>query len=193
MLLDCLADSLLGDVNAELLVDVVQEMKLHLGNVCVDGVVNYFVGNVHVSYKELFLFVDLQDIEMLHCAVHHGAGVNADHRVEELVAAFDAAFHQCTCILAGVVGHVVGRDIDGASVGCAQTHGETVAYVEKNLGNMVAGIAKADIALSLSLLYQVIVGILKKTFEVDQMLKIFQMLHLFFKEFLFFGALPLLH
>ena len=57
---------------------------------------------------------------------------------------------------------------------------------------MIAGIAKADIALSLSLLYQLVVGILKKTFEVDQMLKIFQMLHLFFKEFLFFGVLPLL-
>ena len=35
-------------------------------------------------------------------------------------------------------------------------------------------------------------GVLKQTFEVDQMLKIFQMLHLFFKEFLFFGALPAL-
>ena len=192
VLLDCLADSLIGGIDAELLVQVIQNMLLHLDFICVEGIVNYLEGNVHVSYKELLLRVDLQDLEVLHCAVHHGAGVYADHCIEELIAALDCTLYECACVLAGVVGHVVGRDVDRACFRCAQTHGETVAYVEKCFGNVIASVAKADIALSLSLLYQLVVGILKKTFEVDQMLKIFQMLHLFFKEFLFFGVLPLL-
>ena len=192
VLLDGLADGLVGYVNAELLMQIVQDVLLHLNFVCIESIIGHLEGNVHVSYKELFLVVDLQDLEVLHCAVHHGAGVHTDHCVEELIAALDSAFDECACVLAGVVGHVVGCDVDRACLRCAQTHGETVAYVEKCFGNMVASVAKADIALSLSLLYQLVVGILKKTFEVDQMLKIFQMLHLFFKEFLFFGVLPLL-
>ena len=63
----------------------------------------------------------------------------------------------------------------------AQTHREAVAYVEQRLRNMVAGIAEGEVAFRLCLLHQLVVGVLKQTFKVDQMLKIFQMLHLFFK------------
>ena len=127
---------------------------------------------------------------MLHCAVHHGAGIDADHRIEELIAALYAALDQCSGIFAGIVGHVVGRDVDGAGVRCAESYREAVTDIEQCLGDMVAGIAEADIAFGLSLLYQLIVSVLKQFFKVDKMLKIFQMLHLFFKVFLFFGVRP---
>ena len=192
MFLNCLADCLVGGINAEGLVQAVENVYTHLGDVCVDGVVNYLEGDVAMGDKELFLVVHVEDLKVFHCTVHHGASVNADHGVEELVTALYAAFNKRSCVLASVVGHVVGGDIQGAGVGCAQTHGETVAQVEKDLGNMIASIAHADFAVCLCLLYQFVVGILKKAFEVDQMFKIFQMLHLFFKEFLFFGVLPLL-
>ena len=45
---------------------------------------------------------------------------------------------------------------------------------------MEAGIAEGDAAVGLSLFDQLIVGVLKQFLEIDQMLKIFQMLHLFF-------------
>ena len=184
VLLNSLADGLIGSVDTELLLQVIQNVDLHLGCVSIEGVVGHLERNVHVGYKELLLRVDLQNLEVLHCAVHHGACVYTDHCVEELIAALDSTLYECACVLAGVVGHVVGRDVDRTCLRCAQTHGETVAYVEKCFGNMIAGIAKADIALSLSLLYQLVVGILKKTFEVDQMLKIFHFLASFIKEFL---------
>jgi hypothetical protein len=45
---------------------------------------------------------------------------------------------------------------------------------------MEAGIAEADAAFGLFLLNQFVVSVLKQPLKVDQMLKIFQMLHLFF-------------
>ena len=140
--------------------------------------------------EEVGLVVDLQDLEVLHGAVHHRAGVHADHGVQELVTALDAAFHERSGVLAGVVGHVVGGDVDGAGVGCAQTYREAVAEVEQDLRHVVAGIAESDAALLLSLSDQLIVGVLKQFFKENQMLKIFQMLHLFFTVFLCFGVLP---
>ena len=122
VLFDCLADSLIGSVDAELLLQVIQNVDLHLGFIRCEGVVGHLERNVHVSYKELFLVVDLQDLEVLHRAVHHGAGVYTDHCVEELIAALDSTFYECACVLAGVVGHVVGCDVDRTCLRCAQTH-----------------------------------------------------------------------
>ena len=45
---------------------------------------------------------------------------------------------------------------------------------------MEAGIAEGDASVGLSLFYKLVVGVLKQFLEIDQMLKIFQMLHLFF-------------
>ena len=181
VLCDCLTDSGVGGVHTVDLGQLVEHMDTHLLDVGVESVVGDFVGDVAVGHEEVGLLVDLQDLKVLHCTVHHGAGVNAYHRVEELVAALDAALDERACELAGVVGHVVGCDVDGAGVRRAQTHREAVAYVEQRLGNMVAGIAEGEVAFRLCLLHQLVVGVLKQTFKVDQMLKIFQMLHLFFK------------
>lgn len=127
VLLDCLADSLIGNINAELLVQVVEYMYLHLGDICIDGVVNDLERDVDMGDEELLLFVAVEHLKMLHCTVHHRACVNTDECIEELVAALDTTLYECAGVLAGVVGHVIGCDVKGASVGCAQTHGETVA------------------------------------------------------------------
>ena len=140
--------------------------------------------------EEIGLLIDVEDLKVFHGAVHHGARVHAYHGVEELIAALYAALDQRPCELAGVVGHIVGGNVDGARVGSAQTHGEAVADVQQCLGNMVAGVAESYAAVGLRLFHQFIVSVLKQAFKVDQMLKIFQMLHLFFKEFLFSGVLP---
>ena len=148
-------------------------MDTHLLDVGVESVVGDFVGDVAVGHEEVGLLVDLQDLKVLHCTVHHGACVNAYHSVEELIAALNAALHESSCELAGVVGHVVGGDVDGAGVRRAQTHREAVAYVEQCLGNVVAGIAEGEVSFRLCLLHQFIVGVLKQTLKINQMLKIF--------------------
>ena len=56
-----------------------------------------------VGDKEAGLLADTQNFEVLHGSVHHGAGVNADHCVQKLIAALYAALHQCSGELTGVV------------------------------------------------------------------------------------------
>ena len=170
---DGCADSGVGGIHAVNLGQLVEHMDTHLLDVGVESVVGDFVGDVAVGNEEAGLLVYLEDLKVLHCAVHHGAGINAYHSVEELVAALDAALYECTGEFAGVVGHVVGCDVDGAGVRRAQTHREAVAYVKQCLGNVVAGIAEGEVSFRLCLLHQFIVGVLKQTLKINQMLKIF--------------------
>ena len=192
MYLHRFADGGVGGIHAVGLGQPVQYPQAHLLHIGVQGIVGDLVGNVAVGDEEIGLFVDFENLKVLHGSVHHGAGVNTDHGVQELIAALNASLNQSPGVLAGVVGHVVGGDIDGAGVGGAQTNREAVVYIEQDLRNVVAGITQGQLAVGLGLLHQFVVGILKQTLKVDQMLKIFQMLHLFFKEFLFFGAPPAL-
>ena len=122
VLLHSLADGGVRSVNTEHLGHSVQHAQAHLPDVGVQRVVRDLVGHVRVGHKEVGLVVDMQDLEVLHGAVHHGAGVNADQRIQELVAALDRPLQQCPGKLAGVVGHVVGGDVDGPGVGCAQPY-----------------------------------------------------------------------
>ena len=149
MLCDCLTDSSVGGIHAVNLGQLVEHMDTHLLDVGVESVVGDFVGDVAVGHEEVGLLVDLQDLKVLHCTVHHGAGIDADHRIEELIAALDAAFHESSCKLAGVVGHVVGGDVDGAGVGSAQTNREAVADVQQRFGDVIAGVAEGDAAVGL--------------------------------------------
>ena len=59
---------------------------------------------------------------------------------------------------------------------------------------MIAGIADGMHSLSLRLLAKLVVGFVEKTLKVDQMLEIFQVLHLFFPLMMVLGRIlhPLL-
>ena len=179
MLCHRLADGGVGGIHAVLLRQRLQHTAAHLPDVGIQCVVRHFVRDVAVGDKEVGLVVHLQDLEMLHGAVHHGAGVHAGQRVQKLVAALHTALYQRTGILAGVVGHIIGGDVQRACPRCAQTHGKAVAEVEQRLGHMVAGIADGQPAIRLRLLHQLVVGVFQQILKVDQMLQISQGLHLF--------------
>ncbi len=174
------ADGRVRGVRPEDLRQPVQHAHPHLPGVTGQGVVGDLEGHVAVGHKEFRIVVDLQDLKMLHRTVHHRAGIDPDQRVQEAVPALDGALEQGAGELAGVVGHVVGGDVNGAGVRGAEPGRKAAVNVEKNLGNVEAGISEADAPLLLPLLDQLVVGILKQSLEVDQMLQIFQMLHLFF-------------
>ena len=123
-----------------------------------------------MSYEKVRLLVHLKDLEVLVETVHHRAGIHAGKAVEEIEAAFYASLHQSSRELAGVVGHVVGSDVDGTCSRRPQTDGEAVAYVKEHLWNVIAGVTYGQAAVSLGLFHQLVVSILKQVLKVDQML-----------------------
>ena len=175
-----LAQRLVRRVRAELFRHHIEHTAAHLLNIGLQRVVGDFEGNVRVGHKEIRLIVYLQDFKVLHGAVHHGAGVHADHGVQELVAAFDGAFGERSGELACVVRHVVRRNVDGAGVRSAEANGEAVANVEDRFRDMVAGVPHGQIPFRGRLSHKLVVGIIQKLLKVDQMLEILQMSHPFF-------------
>ena len=163
-----------GGVHAEDLGQPVQHVHAHLLDVCVDVIVRDLQRHVRVGDEEIRLLVDVQDLEMLHGAIHGRTRVHADHRVQKLIAALNGALDQRSCIVAGVVGHVIGRDVQRTGFRRSQPNRETAIHVEDDLRNMEAGIAERDAALSLRLTDKRIVRIFQEIFKVDQMLQIFQ-------------------
>ena len=178
VLLHRLADGRVGGVHAVFLRQRIQHPAAHLLDVGIQRVVGDLVGDVAVGDEEIGLVVDLQDLEVLHGAVHHGTGVHAGQRVKELVAALHAAFHQGAGIFTGVVGHIIGSDVQRTGAGGAESDGEAAGQIQQRLRHVVAGIADGQLSLCLCLLDQIVVGILQQALEVDQMLQVSQELHL---------------
>ena len=172
---DRLAQRLVGGVNAEGLGQTVEHVLAHLRGVGVDVVIGHLERHVGVRDKELLLAVDLQDLKVLHGAVHGRAGVHTDQRIQELIATLDRTLDERTCVVTGIVGHVVRRDIQRTGLGCSESHRDAVVYVEEDLRNVIAGVAEDDAAVRLRLPHQLVVGVFQKVFKVDQMLQIFQM------------------
>ena len=111
VLLHRLTDGRVGGIHAVLFRQGIQHPAAHLLDVRVQRVVGDLVGDVAVGDKEVGLVIHLQNFKVLHGAVHHGTGVHAGQRVQELVAALHAALHQGARIFTGVVGHIVGSDV----------------------------------------------------------------------------------
>ena len=115
---------------------------------------------------------------MLHCAVHHGTCINAYQGVKELIASFNGAFNKCPRVFAGIVRHVICRYIYRTGVRRTKADREHPVTVQDHLRDVKAGIANGKSSVSLGLSHKLIVSILKQAFKIDQVLKIFQMLHL---------------
>ena len=169
-----LADGLVGGVHPVVLRHHVQQADAHLLDVVAHGVVLHLIGHVGVGDEEVGLLVHLQQLKVLIEPVHHGAGVYTGQGVQEVEAALDAPLHQAAGKLAGVVGHVVGGDVDGTGAGGAEPDGEAARHVQQHLRDVEAGVADGQLALRLCLLHQLVVGVVQQIFKVDQMLQISQ-------------------
>ena len=106
--------SLVGRIHAVGLGQHVQEAVADLLDVVLEGVVLDFVRDVAVGNQHLLVgHVGGSDqLDVLHAAVHLRAGVHTSDGVEEVIAALDRTLHECSAVLAGVVGHVVGCDVE---------------------------------------------------------------------------------
>ena len=159
-----------GNVHAQLLVHRVEHPVLHLGDVVLEGVVRILIRDIRVGNEEIRLLYALEQLDILHAAVHLRAGVDAADAVQEVVAALDCPLQQCAAVLTGVVRHVIRGYVYTARVRRAHSHGEAVVYVEKHLRHVVAGVAQSELALILSLADQLVVSLLEQVLKVDQML-----------------------
>ena len=120
MLFHRFAQCFIRSVYAEDFTETVKHANAHLPAVAFDGVIGDFEGHVTVGHKEIRVVVDLENFKVLHGAVHHRTSINANQRVQELIAALNGTLQQSAGKLTGVVGHVVGRDVNGTCVGCAE-------------------------------------------------------------------------
>ena len=82
--------------------------------------------------------------------------------------------HQTAGELAGVVGHVVGGDVDGPGAGRPQADAEAAGHVQQHLRDVEAGVADGQLAIRLGLLHQLVVGVVQQVFEEDHVFQISQ-------------------
>ena len=118
----------------------------------------------------------LQQLHILHGAVHHGAAVRRDDAVGEVEAALDGALQEGAARLTEEVCHIIGRDIDGTGVRGREADGDAVPQVQKRLRHVLAGVGDADLPILLRLLDERVVGLLQELFKIGQM---FQISHIF--------------
>ena len=112
VLLNRLEEGLIGGVDPVLLRKDVEKAEPHLDLHLVDRIALDLVGDVAVGDEEIRLVTALQYLKVLVAAVHRGARVHTRDAVEELVAAFDGSLEKRAAVFAGIIRHIVGRDID---------------------------------------------------------------------------------
>ena len=170
VLLHGFADGGVGHVDAVFLAERLQDVVFALQGIEVQAVVVGLHGDLHELMEEpvLPLAERVEQLHVLHAAVHHGAAVGGDDAVQEIEPAFHRALQQGARVLAKEAGKVVGGDLHGTGARGAQPGGEGPRKIQQGLGGIVADAADADIALALRLLHQDVVGLLKQILKEDQ-------------------------
>ena len=128
--------------------------------------------DLHVLMEEVRVVLahGLQELHVLHGAVHHRAAVRRDDAVGKVEAALDRALEQGAARLAQEVGHVIGGNVHGAGVGRVETDGKGPVEIQQRFWHVLAGVGHADLALGLGLGDQLVIGLLQQVLEVEQML-----------------------
>ena len=175
VLCDGLTYRLIGNVNAIVLMQGLEDVVFALESVEVQAVVVGLHGYLHILKEELFLVLaqSLQQLHVLDGAVHHRAAVGSDEAVGKVVAALDSALKQGAAVLAEEAGHVIGRHFHGTGARCAQTRGKRARQVQQRLGCVLADVCHADLPLALRLQDKLILSFLQEIFKIEQVLEIF--------------------
>ena len=108
MLGDGLTDSPVGDIDAVMLVQGLENVVPALERIEVQAVVVGLHRNLHVLEEEVFLAAahGLEQLHVLDGTVHHRAAVGGNETVGEVVAALDRALEQGAAVLAQKARHI---------------------------------------------------------------------------------------
>ena len=171
-----LADGGVGDVDAVVLRQGLEDVVAALEHVQVEAVFVPLHGNLHVLEEEM-LFALAHGLEQLHvldASVHHGAAVGGDDAVGEIEAALDGPLQQGAAVFAQEAGQVVGGDIHRAGARRTQPDGKGARQVEQRFRRVLTGVGDAHFTLLLGLPDQLVVGFLQEVLKVVQVLQVFQ-------------------
>ena len=180
MLLNGLEDRLVGDVNAEVLVQGLQHMRAELFLKVLIAVFTVFEGDVGELAEEVVIVDDahvFDRIEVLLLNVllktaGNGASLGCHLGIEEIESSLQCPLQKGTAIVADTAGHVIGRDIRGSAARRSQADGEAAGQVEKYFRHEIASVAERTFAIGFRLLDKVVVGFLKQILKENQMLEI---------------------
>ena len=180
VLLDGLDQRFVGNVDAEVLMQGLQNVGAQLSLVVLIADLVVFEGDVGKLAEEVVVVDDahiLDGVEMLLLqvlleAAGGRAGLGAHLGVKEVVAALERALQQRAGVVADTAGEVVGRDVGGSAARRSQSDGEAAGQVEKYFRHEVAGVADCALAFGFRLFDKVVVGFLKQILKVDQMFEI---------------------
>ena len=174
MLLDGLHQGLVRHVDAELLVQLAQNVVTELLTVMLVVVLRPLEGHVDKFAEEVVVLDDVHPLQMLLETAGDGAGLRGHLGVQEVEAALQSAFKQAASIVADTGGHIVGRDVRRCAARRSQSYREAAGQVEKYFRHEIAGVANGVFPLGLGLLDKCVVGFLKQILKVNQVLEIFQ-------------------
>ncbi len=170
MLLDGRPERLVRDVDAELLGELVEHVRLQLLAEVVHAVLVLLERHVGELAEEVRVLDDVHPLQMLLETAGDGAGLGGELGVEEIEAALERALHEAASVMAGAAGHVVCSHLGRGAARGAQANGEAPGQVEQDLRHKVTGVSKGALAFVLCLLDEVVVGLLQQVFKEDQVL-----------------------
>ena len=174
------AHGVLGGVDAVFLMQLVDDLELELRLVVIEIGFVALHGRVDLRDEEFFVLHRVDEEKVLLHALHGRAAFRAKEGIEVIIAAFDGALEKGAGIGAGAVGHVVAGNVGGCAARRAEPGRKAAGKIEQDFGYVVAVVAQRIVSLFYRLCDELVVGILKQVLKIDQMLKVFHAIHLFF-------------
>ena len=163
-----------GDVDAEFLVQRIEDVGLQLAFVVLNAVLVSLERHVGERHEEVRILDDVHVAKMLLETAGDRAGLSAEISIQEVVAAFECALEEAAAVMAGTAGHVICSHVRRSAFRRSQTDCKAAGQVEQNFGHEVAGVTQRSLAVCLSLPDQLVVGLLEQVFKCDQ---VFQVSH----------------
>ena len=119
MLLDSCLESLVGNIDTEVFLQLAEDMVLELIMVVLIVVLGVLEGNIHKLAEELVIInnshifdgVEVLLLDVLLEAAGDGAGLGGQLRIEEVEAAFESTLEEAASVVANTSGHVISCDV----------------------------------------------------------------------------------
>ena len=119
MLLDSCLESLVGNIDAEVFLQLAEDMVLELIMVVLIVVLGVLERNIHKLAEELVIInnshildgVEVLLLDVLLEAAGDGAGLGGQLRIEEVEAAFESTLEEAASVVANTGGHVISCDV----------------------------------------------------------------------------------
>ena len=162
VLLDGLAQRLVGGIHAVVVPEKVQHVGLQLPLIVVDAVDGLLERHVRELALEPLVVDDAgHPLQMLLEPAGHGTRLRGQLGVQKVEAALQRPLQQTASVVTGAGGHVVRRHVRRGAAGRTEPHGEAARQIQQHLRHEVAGVAQRQPAVVAALLDKVVVCLLQ--------------------------------